>query len=267
MKHLTFFNFVLTTALVLDVQAGTPTSMTGEQAKTATAFAIDAAAESAERISQMHVESAMLATVLTYGSEQGEAMPMYPTKDNVEKAVAAKLAYWKAVSAALVVEWRQIGESTQRIETPPDKLLHAAMRLGEISRLSLAANFIVADAEMDTVLVKSIGAQRTESNQELLNRKARLFKTLHGLRKTENGETAHHEFFRTTSTALDVLNLLPGPVTQYSPSQFPDSVKLSRRPGPVTHYVPSQFSDVASDLKIEQLKLEPVSSVIRRMGR
>ncbi|MBI3566287.1 MAG: hypothetical protein HY079_13915, partial [Elusimicrobia bacterium] len=45
--------------------------------------------------------------------------------------------------------------------------------------------------------------------------------------KTEGGETEHHGFFRTALGWVDVLDLLPDPVTRwYDPSQFPDAVKV-----------------------------------------
>jgi hypothetical protein len=54
--------------------------------------------------------------------------------------------------------------------------------------------------------------------------------------KTEGGEVEHHGFFRTALGWVDVLNLLPDPVTRYyDPSQFPDSVRVdsSLKPGEI----------------------------------
>jgi hypothetical protein len=52
--------------------------------------------------------------------------------------------------------------------------------------------------------------------------------------RSEGGETDHHGFFRTALGWVDVLDLLPDPVTPYfDPSQFPDAVRLTSplRPG------------------------------------
>jgi hypothetical protein len=46
--------------------------------------------------------------------------------------------------------------------------------------------------------------------------------------KSEGGETDHHGFFRSALGFLDVLDLLPDPVTPYfDPSQYPDTVRTS----------------------------------------
>ncbi len=45
--------------------------------------------------------------------------------------------------------------------------------------------------------------------------------------KSEGGETEHHGFFRTALGWVDILDLLPDPVTTYyDPSQFPNSVRV-----------------------------------------
>ncbi len=54
--------------------------------------------------------------------------------------------------------------------------------------------------------------------------------------KTEGGETEHHGFFRSALGWVDVLDLLPDPVTRYyDPSQFPDAVKIdgTLKPGQI----------------------------------
>ncbi|MDP3540885.1 MAG: hypothetical protein Q8T11_00295 [Elusimicrobiota bacterium] len=259
MKHHTSFNLVLAATLVLPLSAkaegaavrnSEPSALTGEQAKTAAASAVDMAAENAERISSVPVEFAWVMMTLPYGSEE-KAVKANGTKEDVEKAVIANRAHWKAVSAALIGERERLAQSLQSGEAPTEELLRVATLSTQIMRLSFVCDAIVADAEKDAALAKSIGVQETESRQELLKRKAGLFKTLGGLKKNEAAKPVQNGFYRQNLPAVDVLNLLPGPVMPYSPAQFQTSAEKERE----------------HDLKIEQLRMEPVSVTIRRLGR
>ncbi len=78
----------------------------------AVTYAIEIAAENAERISKMPMESAWVTMALPYGNED-KAIPTNGTKEDVEKAVVAAIAHWKAISAALVGERERLAESLQ----------------------------------------------------------------------------------------------------------------------------------------------------------
>ena len=228
---------VLATTVVLPLSVKAA-SLTADQAKMATASAIEAAAGNAERIAKVPVEFALMTVLQPYSNEQGVAISMkeakvcsqstevsagdaeqavgggftigaYTCRDGIMKAVSTRLAYWKTVSAALAGEKVRLTESLQNPETPAGVLLGDSLRLTKILRFSIAVDALVADCDKDAALVKSIGMQEPKTRQGLLDRKARLFKSLNGMKTTADGESTHLGFYGATAEAVDVLHILP----------------------------------------------------------
>jgi hypothetical protein len=243
MTSYNLFKLVLATTVVLPLSVNAA-SMTTDQAKMATASAVEAAAGNAERIA-VPVEFALMTVLQPYGNEQGEAISIkgakacsqstsvsagdaeqavgggfmvgtYTCNDDITKAVSTRLAYWKTVSAALAGEKARLTESMQNPESPASALLGDSLRVTKILRFSIAVDAIVADCDKDAALVQSIGLQGNETHaldrfspQELLDRKARLFKSLNGMKTTADGESTHLGFNRAAAEAVDVLHILP----------------------------------------------------------
>lgn len=106
------------------------------------------------------------------------------------------------------------------------------------SRLSTAEHWAIMPYNWGNILleiprgvvqapIELVGGRNPDS-QHYLGRAA--------MYKTEGGETEHHGFFRTVLGWVDVLDLLPDPVTRwYDPSQFPDAVKIdgTLKPGQI----------------------------------
>ena len=210
MTSYNLFKLVLATTAVLPLSVNAA-SLTADQAKMATASAIEAAAGNGERIANVPVEFAWALMIVPYGGEMGDASPAKtnPSKADVEQTVAARQEYWKSVSAALAGEKARLTESMQNPETPASVLLGNSLRTTKILRFSIAVDAIVADCGKDASLVKSIGMQETETRQGFLDRKARLFKSLNSMKTTADGESTHLGFYRAAAEAVDVLHILP----------------------------------------------------------
>lgn len=209
MKTRNLLKLVLAAAVVLPISAEAA-ALNADQAKLATAAAIESAAGKAERIAQIPVEFAWL-TMSPYGGEIGEAASAKanPHREDVEKEIAARQEYWKSVSAALAAEKARLSGLMQNPETPASAQLDDSLRVTKILRFSIAADAIVADCDKDAALIKSIGTRETETRQGLLDRKAKLFKSLNGMKTTADGESAHLEFGRAAAESVDVLHILP----------------------------------------------------------
>jgi len=197
---------------------------------------------------QDHVRGPLAAAVL---DDQGRLVRRYATPEDVDAAAAS----WKLKS------YDVDGETDARL---PDGRVATKVRLSHYetdvpggpqpvllserylierldasrSRLGTAKHWAIMPYNWGNILleiprgvaqapIELIGG-RDPNSSHYLGRAA--------MYKTEGGETERHGFFRTVLGWVDVLDLLPDPVTRwYDPSQFPDGVKIdgTLKPGQI----------------------------------
>lgn len=242
---------VLAVLIALPLSSGAE-AFSGEAAKEAVAAASARADRNIMELAQVPREFTVITVGMPYGDEKGIPVGTDDTIDDIKAMLRGKAAYWSSVADALRIEKGLVDRETSELRPDEIELLTAmgkeSVALGRALR---AVEAVGADVAKDIVLVEDVTSKdesrhaAREKDESILARKSAVFKELQRLNAAQSG------FFRQASSAADVLNLLPGPVKHYYPARFQNSAEMER----------------GHDVKIEQLRLEPVSAAMRRLGR
>ncbi|MDD5303177.1 MAG: hypothetical protein PHS14_08710 [Elusimicrobia bacterium] len=158
--------------------------MTAAAAKAALGAAAAKADENALQLAKTPVEYAGMTAGVPYGAE-GD---MICVKDNslagFMETMHKKSDYWKAVRDALVMERSRLQAEGAGPERSVDAVVAGARRSVRLDREIRAAGALAADADKDIVMIKKIwaAAHDREKNDEILARKAEIFKQLQALK-------------------------------------------------------------------------------------
>ena len=141
--------------------------------------AIKAAEENAKRLSKIPLDLAGLVPVFPYGDEYDVSKQKLETEEDAVKVVMAKSIYWDIVVKAMSLEAARLQK--ELAEYKGDNIGDMVRQVSKAGRLARAAAGIFADAQKDVVYVQSLDkAERTEGNQTLIDRKAKLLEELKG---------------------------------------------------------------------------------------